>query len=61
MGARYKNEKCKKIEKLQQKVIRIISFLPLNAAVEKQMYGINILKLKRTSTSQKLLCCEGGN
>ena len=55
MGTRYQNEKFKKIEKLQQKVIRIISFLPLNATVEKQMYGMNILKLKRTSTSQKLL------
>ena len=46
------NEEFKKIEKLQQKVIRIISFLPLNATVEKQMYGMNILKLKRTS------CCK---
>ena len=40
------NEEFKKIEKLQEKAIRIISFLPLNATVEKQMYEMNILKLK---------------
>ena len=32
------NEEFKKIEKLQEKTIRIISFLSLNATVEKQMY-----------------------
>ena len=31
------NEYFKKIEKLQEKAIRILRFLPLNAAVEKQM------------------------
>ena len=34
------------IEKLQEKALRIIHFLPLTAPVEKQMYKINILKLK---------------
>ena len=29
------NEEFKKIEKLQEKAIRIINFLPLNAPVEK--------------------------
>ena len=36
----------KKIEKLQEKAIKIINFLPLNPPVEKQMYKMNILKLK---------------
>ena len=40
------NEEFKKIEKLQEKAIMIISFSPLNATVEKQMYEMNILKLK---------------
>ena len=40
------NEEFKKIEKLQEKALRIIHFLPLTAPVEKQMYKINILKLK---------------
>ena len=35
-----------KIEKLQEKAIRIINFLPLNATVEKQMHEMNIIKLK---------------
>ena len=48
------NEEFKKIEKLQQKIIRIISFLPLNTTVEKKMYGMNILELKRTSSSCKI-------
>ena len=38
MVARYdQNEEFKKIEKLQEKAIRIISFLPLNATVEKHV------------------------
>ena len=41
-----KNENFKTIEKLQEKTIRIINFLPLNAPVEKQKYEMNILKLK---------------
>ena len=41
-----KNEDFKKIAKLQEKAIRIINFLPLNAPVEKQKYEVNILKLK---------------
>ena len=40
------NEEFKKIEKLQEKAIRIINFLPLNAPAEKQIYEMNILKLK---------------
>ena len=40
------NEEFRKIEKLQQKAIRIIIFLSLNATVEKEMYEMNILKLK---------------
>ena len=40
------NEEFKKMEKLQEKAIRIINFLPLNAPVEKQMYEINIQKEK---------------
>ena len=34
------------MEKLQEKAIRIINFLPLNVPVEKQMYEINIQKEK---------------
>ena len=33
------NEEFKKIEKLQEKAIRIISFLPLNATVEKHVWN----------------------
>ena len=40
------SKEFKKIEKLQEKAIRITSFLPLNATVEKQMYEMNMLKLK---------------
>ena len=43
------NEKFKKIEKLQEKVTRIIIFLLLNAPVEKQMYEMNMVKLKDLS------------
>ena len=49
------NEEFKKIEKLQEKAIRIISFLPLNATVEKQMYEMNILKLKDFIMLQNIL------
>ena len=41
-----KNEDFKKIEKPQEKAIRMINFLLLNAPVEKQKYEMNILKLK---------------
>ena len=41
-----KNEDLKKTEKLQEKIIRIINLLPLNAPVEKQKCEMNILKLK---------------
>ena len=41
-----KNEDFKKKEKLQEKVIRITNFVPLNAAVEKQKYEMNIVKLQ---------------
>ena len=40
------NKEFKKVEKLQEKAIKIIIFLPLNVPVEKQMYEMNILKLK---------------
>ena len=49
------NEEFKKIEKLQEKAIRIISFLPLNATVEKLMCEMNILKLKDFGMLQNIL------
>ena len=49
------NEELKKIEKLQGKAINIISFLSLNTTVEKQMYEINILKLKDFIMLQNIL------
>ena len=36
----------KKVKKLQEKAIRITNFLSLNAAVEKQKYEMNIVKLQ---------------
>ena len=41
--------------KLQQKAIKIINFLPLNDAVEKQMYEVNILKLRDFIMLQNIL------
>ena len=41
----YQKEKFK-TEKLQEKTIKIINFLPLNAPAEKQMHETNILKPK---------------
>ena len=49
------NEEFKKIEKLQEKAIRIISFLPLSATDEKQMYEMNIIKLKDFIILQNIL------
>ena len=49
------NEEIKKIEKLQEKAIRIINLLPLNAPVEKQIYEMNILKLKDFIMLQNIL------
>ena len=49
------NEEFKKIEKLQEKSLRIINLLPLNTPVEKQMYEMNILKLKDFITLQNIL------
>ena len=49
------NKKFKKIEKLQEKAIRIINFLPLNAPVGKQMYEMNVLKLKDFIILQNIL------
>ena len=54
MGKRSKWE-FKKIEKFQGKVIRIINVLPLNATVEKQVYEIDILKLKDFIMLQNIL------
>ena len=48
------NEEFKKTKKLQEKTIRIINFLLLNAPVEKQMYEMNVLKLQRTSSYFKI-------
>ena len=58
------NEEFKKREKLQEKSIRILSFLPLNATVEKQMYKMSILKLKDFTMLQNILFvkdCLGEN
>ena len=41
-----KNEDFKKLEKLREKAIRITNFLPLNAAVEKRKYEMNIVRLQ---------------
>ena len=49
------NEEFKKIEKLQENAIRIINFLPLNPPVEKQIYEMNILKLKAFIMLQNIL------
>ena len=49
------NEEFKKIEKLQEKSIRITNLLPLNAPFEKQMYEMNILKLKNFIMLQNIL------
>ena len=49
------NEEFKKIEKLQEKAIRIISFLPLYATVEKLMCEMNILKIKDFGMLQNIL------
>ena len=49
------SEEFKKIEKLQEKAISIINFLPLNAPVEKQIYEMNILKLKDFIMLQSIL------
>ena len=49
------NEEFKKIERLQEKAIRIINFLPLNAPVEKQIYEMNIIKLKDFLMLQNIL------
>ena len=49
------NEEFKKIEKHQEKAIRIVNFLPLNAPVEKQIYEMNILKLKDFIMLQNIL------
>ena len=42
-------------EKLQEKAIRIINFLPLNVLVEKQIYEMNILELKDIIMLQNIL------
>ena len=45
----------KKIGKLQEKVIRIIKFLPNDAPVTKTMKELKILKLKDSITLQNIL------
>ena len=49
------NEEFKKIEKPQEKAIRVINFDPSNASVEKQMYEMNTLKLKDFIMLQNIL------
>ena len=64
MRGQDQNEEFKKIQKLQEKSIRVISFLPLNATVEKLMYEKNILKLKDFGMLQNILFvkdCLSGN
>ena len=54
------SDEFKKVEKLQEKAIRIISFLPY-ATVEKLMYEMNILKLKDFTIglhASKYLICK---
>ena len=41
--------------KLQEKAKKVIYFLPLNVPVEKQMYEINMLKLKDFIMIQNIL------
>ena len=48
----------KKIEKPQENVIRIINFLPLNAAVEKQMHEMNFTKTKGLHHVSKCPTCK---
>ena len=55
MWGQDQKEEIKKIEKFQEKAIRIINFVPLNAPVEKQMYEMNILKLKCFILPQNVL------
>ena len=45
----------KKIEKLQEKAIKIINFLPNDALVTKTMKEFKILKLKDFITLQNIL------
>ena len=54
-----KNEDLKKTEKLQEKIIRIINLLPLNAPVEKQKCEMNILKLKEFIILRNILFVKG--
>ena len=54
-----KNEDFKKIENLQEKSIKAINFLRLNAPVEKQKYETNILKLKDFIMFQNILFAKG--
>ena len=51
-----RNEEFKKIEKLQEKAIRIISFLPLNATVEKHVWNEYTKTKGLHHASQYLIC-----
>ena len=53
------NEEFKKTEKRLEKAIRRISFLPLNATVKKQMYEMNMFKLKDFIILQNILFVKG--
>ena len=55
MWGQYQGPEFKKIETLQDKAIRIVTFLPNNVPVSKEMHKLRILKLKDFITIQKIL------
>ena len=55
MWEQYQGNKFKKAEKVPEKAIRIIKFLPNNAPVLKEMHKLKILKLKDFITLQNIL------
>ena len=54
-GDKIKMKNSRRQKKLQGKAIRIVSFLPLNAPVEKQMYKMRIPKLMDFIMLQNIL------
>ena len=59
LWGQYQDTEFRKIETLQEKAIRIIKFLPNNAAVSKEMHKLRILKLKDFITLQNVLFVYG--
>ena len=55
MWEQYQGAEFKKIETLHEKAIRIITFLPSNAPVSKEMHELRVLKLKDFITLQNIL------